>query len=205
MKYVYMTMAAVSALAVAAPVAAQPWSGNRSNSAELQMHLDGGMQSGAITRREAMPLRTSLNELIRMERSFGRNGFNRSERNTLELRSASLHRMILRAERNGNRTAIAFDRNDSRDEGRDFAESDFRGKDGKDDSIGTDRRDTPGDRFAGDLRVGQRFSDRQVALPMQYRARYRDSDASFYRYDDERIYQIDRSSGLIMAMFDIGR
>jgi len=201
MKYVYMTMAAVSALAVAAPVAAQPWNGGQSHSAQLQMHLDGGMQSGAITRREAMPLRTSLNELMRMERLFGRNGFNRSERNTLQLRSASLHRMILRAERNGNRTAMAYDRND----GRDFAESDFRGKDGKDDSIGTDRRDHRGDRFAGDLRVGQRFSDRQVALPMQYRARYRDSDASFYRYDDERIYQIDRSSGLIMAMFDIGR
>lgn len=201
MKYVYMTMAAVSALAAAAPVAAQPWNGSQSNSAQLEMHLDGGIQSGAITRREATPLRTSLGELIRMERSFGRNGFNRSERNTLQLRSASLNRLILRAERNGNRTAIAYDRNG----GRDFAENDLRGKDGKDDSVADARRDNRGDRFAGDLRVGQHFSDRQVTLPTQYRARYRDSDASFYRYDDDRIYQIDRSSGLIMAMFDIGR
>ena len=61
-----------------------------------------------------------------------------------------------------------------------------------------------GDRFAGDVRVGQHFSDRQVALPMQYRDRYRDSDAAYYRYDDNRIYQIDRNTGLILAMFDIG-
>ena len=69
----------------------------------------------------------------------------------------------------------------------------------------SDRRDNRGDRFAGDVRVGQHFSDRQVALPMQYRARYRDSDAAYYRYDDDRIYQIDRGTGLIMAMFDIAR
>ena len=49
----------------------------------------------------------------------------------------------------------------------------------------TDRRDMRGDRFRGDVRVGQRFSDRQIALPVQLRARYRDSDASFYRYDED--------------------
>jgi hypothetical protein len=42
-------------------------------------------------------------------------------------------------------------------------------------------------------------------LPVQYRDRYRDDNASFYRYDDDRIYQIDRNTGLILAMFDIGR
>ena len=67
----------------------------------------------------------------------------------------------------------------------------------------TDHRDTRGDRFNGDVRVGQRFSDRQVALPAAYRARYQDSDTSFYRYDEDRIYQIDRATGVIMAMFRI--
>jgi hypothetical protein len=66
-----------------------------------------------------------------------------------------------------------------------------------------ERRDHRGDRYAGDLRVGQLRSDRLVALPVQYRDRYRDSDASYYRYDEDRIYQINRSSGVIMAMFDI--
>ena len=67
-----------------------------------------------------------------------------------------------------------------------------------------DRGGNRGDRFGGGLRVGQHFSARQVALPAQYRERYKDSDASYYSYDDDRVYQIDRATGLIMAMFDIG-
>lgn len=188
MKTIYMTMAAVSALAVAAPAAAQSWNGSGSSVAQLRMQLDTGMRRGTITRREATPLRATLSQLIRMERQFRGNGFSRSERNTLQLRSASLHRQIGWAERNGN--------------GR-FAENDRRDNGGKDDFAGNDRRDTRGDRFNGDLRVGQHYSARQTALPMEYRARYRDSAASYYSHDDDRIYQIDRGTGMIMAMFTI--
>lgn len=198
MKTIYMTLAAVSALAVAAPLAAQSWNGNRSNVADLQMQLDTGIERGTITRREAMPLRASLGQLIRMERQYSIRGFSRTERNTLQMRSASLHRQIGWAERNGSRSA-GYDRNDGR-----FADNDRRDTGGKDDFAGNDRRDTRGDRFNGDLRVGQRFSARQAALPMEYRARYRDSAASYYSYDDDRIYQIDRGTGMIMAMFTIG-
>lgn len=198
MKTIYMTMAAVSALAVAAPAAAQSWNGNRSNVAQLQMQLDSGIERGTITRREAMPLRATLSQLIRMERQFRGNGFSRAERNTLQLRSASLDRQIDIAARNGNRSA-GYGRND----GRDFADNDRRDNGGKGDFAGNDRRDTRGDRFNGDLRVGQRYSARHTALPMEYRARYRDSDASYYSYDDDRIYQIDRGTGMIMAMFTI--
>jgi hypothetical protein len=198
MKTIYMTLAAVSALAAAAPVAAQSWQGNRSNVARLQMQLDTGVRRGEITRREAMPLRASLDQLVRMERHFSAGGFSRSERNTLQMRSAGLDRMIDRAAQNGNRTAGW-----SRDDRRDFARDDRREYGGKDGFAMADRRDDRGDRFSGDVRIGQRFNDRQVALPMQYRARYQDSDASYYRYDDDRIYQIDRRSGLILAMFQI--
>lgn len=215
MKTIYMTLAAVSALAVAAPLAAQSWNGNRSNVAQLQMQLDTGIERGTITRREAMPLRANLSQLIRMERQFSTRGFSRAERNTLQLRSARLDRQIDWAAQNGNRSA-GYDRND----GRGFAENDRRGKDGsrfaenerradrdtggKGDYVDNDRRDTRGDRFNGDLRVGQRFSARHTALPMEHRARYRDSDASYYSYDDGRIYQIDRGTGMITAMFTIG-
>lgn len=146
-----------------------------------------------------MPLRASLQQLVRMERHFGAGGFSRSERNTLQLRSTSLDRQIDRAAQNDNRTA-GFDHDDQRD----FSGDDRRDRDGKDDFASDDRRDRRGDRFAGDVRIGQRFNDRQVALPMQYRARYQDSDASYYRYDEDRIYQIDRRTGLILAMFNIG-
>jgi hypothetical protein len=199
MKSIYLSLAAVSALAVAAPLAAQSWhdegsaprswNGERSNVAQLQLQLDSGIDHGSITRREAMPLRDSLNELIRMERHFGANGFNRQERNILQLRSASLHRQIDNAEHNGNFRDRRADRGD----------------DGRDGYAINARGDNRGDRFAGDLRVGQHFSARQVALPIEYRDRYKDSDSVYYRYDDNRVYQIDRVSGLILAMFDIGR
>lgn len=204
MKTIYMTLAAVSALAVAAPVAAQnwkadgstaqSWNGGRANVAQLQMQLDTGVRRGTITRREAMPLRASIQQLTRMERHFSAGGFSRSERNTLQLRSAGLTRLIDRAAQNANRNA-GWDRND----GRDFAEYDRRGNDGKDVFAANDR----GDRFTGDLRVGQHFATRPVALPIRYRDRYRDSNASYYSYNDDRIYHIDRSTGLILAMFDI--
>jgi len=202
MKTIYMTLAAVSALAVAAPLAAQSWKGNRSDVAQLQMQLDTGIERGSITRREAMPLRESLGQLIRMERQYSIRGFSRLERQTLQMRSARLDRQIGWAAQNGSRSA-GYDRND----GSRFAENERRADrddGGKGDYADNDRRDTRGDRFNGDLRVGQRFSARQTALPMEHRARYRDSDASYYSYDDDRIYQIDRGTGMITAMFTIG-
>ena len=190
MKTIYMTMAAVSALAVSAPVAAQPphhdrsapqsWQGDRQNTHQLQARFDAGVQSGAISRIEATPLRTQLRQLTQLERQFSRAGFNDWERRTLRERSRILTVDLASAERMG------------------------RGRAGRDDRFGMDdRRDMRGDRFAGDVRVGQRFSDRMVAVPAQYRERYKDSDASYYRYDDDRIYQIDRTTGLILAMFNI--
>ena len=190
MKTIYMTMAAVSALAVAAPVAAQPphrdrsapqsWQGDRQNTHQLQARFDAGVRSGAISRIEATPLRTQLRQLTQLERQFSRAGFNDWERRTLRERSRVLTVDLASAERMG------------------------RGRVGRDDRFGMDdRRDMRGDRFAGDVRVGQRFSDRMVAVPARYRDRYKDSDASYYRYDDDRIYQIDRTTGLILAMFSI--
>lgn len=190
MKTIYMTMAAVSALAVAAPVAAQPphhdrsapqsWHGDRQTPQQLQARFDAGVRTGAISRIEAPPLRTQIRQLAQLERQYSRAGFNDWETRTLRERSRTLNVDLTAAERMG------------------------RGRLGRDDRFGMDdRRDMRGDRFAGDVRVGQRFSDRMVAVPARYRDRYKDSDASYYRYDDDRIYQIDRTTGLILAMFSI--
>ena len=198
MKTITLILAAVSALAITTPLAAQSWRGadakpqshswhgNRQNTAELRMQLDAGIARGTITRREAITLRTDLNALVRLERIYGRDGFSRVERTTLMRRAAGLERLIQRADGNMNRMPRA-DWNEDRND--DYAEA-----------VAVDHR---GDRFSGDLRVGQHFSDRQVALPVQYRTRYQDNDRSYYRYDSNRVYQIDRSSGLILAMFDV--
>jgi hypothetical protein len=203
MKTITLTLAAVSALAMTTPLAAQTWHGDRADSssrswkgdrqnvADLRMQLDAGIGRGTITRREATTLRTDLNALVRLERTYGRDGFSRSETNTLMRRSAGLQRMIQRADRNSNRGEPRADWNENRRSG--YAEAIAVG-------VGPGHR---GDRFSGDLRVGQHFSDRQVALPIQYRTRYQDNDRSYYRYDSDRVYQIDRSTGLILAMFDV--
>ena len=60
----------------------------------------------------------------------------------------------------------------------------------------------PGDRFAGDARIGQPASLRMTAMPEAYRDQYRDGDDFYYRWDDKRIYQLDRRTNLIVGLFD---
>ena len=204
MRKIHITLAAASALALAAPVAAQPrsqdhamphsWSGDRQNTHQLQMRFDAGVQSGAISRREATPLRNQLRQLTLLERQYSRAGFNDWERRALRERSRTLNLSLTAAERSGNMVGRS-DRIGDKDRPGDRRWEGY---------AQTDQRDMRGDRFNGDVRVGQRFSGRQVALPAAYRDRYRDNDTSFYRYDDDRVYQIDRASGVIMAMFRIG-
>jgi len=62
---------------------------------------------------------------------------------------------------------------------------------------------TRGARFAGDVGIGQRASRRMVEMPDQYRGEFRDSDRVYYRYDSERVYEIDRSTNLVVRLFDL--
>jgi len=212
MKTISLTLAAVSALAITTPLAAQGWHGDRAgarsphgqrqNAADLRLRLDAGIGRGTITRREATTLRTDLNALVRLERIYGRDGISRDERDMLRRRGASLERMIYRAESNRMRSAPRAGWMDERAMDRSAnAEMDHRSMD----MSGNATMDHRGDRFSGDLRIGQHVSDRQVALPVQFRSRYQDNDRSYYRYDSDRVYQIDRTSGLILAMFDVSK
>ena len=208
MKKIYLTLAAASAFAIAAPAAAQSWhgdrsapqswNGDRSNTAQLAAQLDDGIRSGNISRRSATRLRAQLRQISQLERQYSMGGFNGWERSDLRERSRTLSMNIRSAENNGYGRGGRDDRYSDNDR-RDDRYSDNDRRDGR----GPDFQHDRGDRFAGDLRVGQHFSARQVALPMEYRDRYRDSESSYYRYDDRRVYQIDRVSGLIMAMFDL--
>ena len=225
MKTILMTMTALAALAVAAPAAAEPWSGQRSQTGELQTQLDAGIRSGAITRREAMPLRSSLRELISLERQFSPNGFTGRENAALRQRSNLLSRQIRMAERDGytsNRGSRWDDRDDDRRAGWDDRDGDRR--DGSENYRDSDRRagwdgrndrrdgyamdarfDRPnrGDRFAGDARVGQPATRRMVALPAQYRDEFRDTDDVYYRYDNRRVYRVNRTNDMILGLFDL--
>ena len=230
MKTIFITMAAVSVLGLAAPAAGQPWSGNREQSEALQSRIDDGVRSGAISHREAFPLRDSLRRLVRLEGQYGSNGYSGRENSMLSQRSAQLRREIGMAERSGTssdrrsewqgrdddeRVARWDDRSRNRagsGDGDDI-ERYARWHDGGDDRkpLGRDMshfadrfdRTNRGDRFVGDVRVGQAASVRMTDLPEQYRARFADDERVYYRYDDRRIYQVDRRNGLVLGMLDM--
>jgi hypothetical protein len=112
MNRISATLAAVSALAITTPLAAQagrgdrtgaqsqPRQGHRQTVADLRRRLDNGIARGTITRREATTLRIDLRTLVRLGRTYGRDGFSRTERDTLMRRGADLRWFIQRAEEN---------------------------------------------------------------------------------------------------------
>jgi hypothetical protein len=246
MKIIFTTMAAVSALAVAVPASAAPWSAGRSGISQLRLEIDAGVESGAISGSEASPLRESLRRLVSLEERLGSDGFTGRESATLRQRSARLRQQINVAQRtdvrrdreeaaedrrerrataNVRREAAAEDRRAGRiasQERRDRnAAADLRRREASDErrehrTAAADRRDialgtatharfdgpAPGDRFPGDVRIGQTASVRMAALPERYRDEFRDTDAFYYRYDDERIYRLDRRTDRIVGLLD---
>ena len=229
MKMTFMTMAALAALSVAAPATAQQWNGHRTQSGELQMQIDAGIRSGVIAPHEATTLRDGLTQLVRLERRFAPNGISGREHAVLQQHGNALRQRISVAERagtgrwGGNRAAwddrydrehraawenryirdreAAWQSRDGRD--RDAA---WQGRDGRGDRFGSNARfDRPnrGDRFAGDARIGQRTTYRMAAMPQQYREQFRDDEQVYYRYDDRRIYQVDRRTNLIVGLLDM--
>ena len=223
MKIIYLTTAALLA---AAPAAAQPWQGQRTQSAALQIQIDAGVRNGTISQRELVPLRESIRQLAMRERQFGLGGISGRENAVLQREGNSLRQQIAFASsQRGNgygngrydtdqragwearydrEHRTAWEERYMRD--RSAAWEDRDGRD--DDRFGSSSRFEPssrGDRFAGDARVGQRATRRMVALPAQYRDEYRDSDEVYYRYDSDRIFEIDRSNGTILRLFDLIR
>ncbi|MEO7825711.1 MAG: hypothetical protein ABIR60_01100, partial [Allosphingosinicella sp.] len=115
-KTLLIVLAATAAIAVAAPASAQ--SGNYGNngygngngngyaygngqirSDQLQMRLQAGIRSGAITRSEALPLREQLRQLTRLETLYARDGISGRERADLQQRTNTLRQGIRMAER----------------------------------------------------------------------------------------------------------
>lgn len=113
-KTLLIALAATSAIAAAAPASAQPGYGNGNGNGngyangngnvevradQLQMRLQAGLRSGAITRAEAVPLREQLRQLNRLETLYARDGISGRERADLQHRINSLRQGIRMAER----------------------------------------------------------------------------------------------------------
>ena len=80
MNKILLSMAAVGAIAVAAPAASQNWSnagggmGISNRIAQLDARLSAAIQSGEINRTEARSLRMQVRQLQRLEQQYSYNG-----------------------------------------------------------------------------------------------------------------------------------
>jgi hypothetical protein len=118
MRKMILAMAAVSALAIGAPAAAQ--SGYVNSNADLRVdqlraRIQAGVQQGTITRAEAQPLRAQLRALVDLERRYRTGGFTAQERADLQQRTRTLRQQIRVAEGRAGYDRDDDDRWDDRD------------------------------------------------------------------------------------------
>jgi hypothetical protein len=161
-KIIFIVLAATTAMA-AAPASAQSVGhgghtyGANSNievrADQLQMRLQAGIRSGAITRAEAMPLRDQLRQLTRLESLYARDGISGRERADLQHRINSIRQGIRMAERSGD---SRYGRDDDR-----YGRDDDRYGRGADRYDRDDRYGRGDDRYdRGDDRYGRGDVDR---------------------------------------------
>ena len=243
MKKILLGMAAVSALAVGAPAAAQQYLGNYQNNGyqngynvngslearigQLQTRIQTGVQSGTITRQEAVSLRQQLRQLRQVERQYSMNGLSGQERADLQLRLRNLRQQIRYAEggRNGQYSQGGqYDRDyddddrysDRMDRNRDGYDDRDYDRDGRWDDDYEGGYQQPAQRGGiggiidsvlgtGGLRVGQRVSGNLYAVPYEYRNQFRDSNYAYYRSDGRQIYQIDARTQTVVRVYPMNR
>ncbi|HYD37997.1 MAG TPA: hypothetical protein VEA60_10310 [Allosphingosinicella sp.] len=217
MNKILLSMAAVGALAAAAPAAAQYGYGSNVNSgisisnriAQLEARLQAGIAAGEINRAEARGLRMELRQIRRLERQYSYNGFTRAERLDLQARLRNFRQDLRLADNN------RFDRDMRYGAWNDpFWNDGYSGRGGPYepayDVVCEERRGIGGviDSVLGrencySLTVGARATGNLYAVPSQYRYRYRDGNGVYYRSDGRAIYEIDARTNTVLRIHDI--
>jgi hypothetical protein len=225
MNKILLSMAAVGAIAVAAPAASQGWSnanagggmGISNQIARLDARLSAGIQSGDITRTEARALRMQVRQLQRLEQQYGYNGLTQSEREDLRERLRDLREDIRMADNGRYDRDTRYSWDDRYDNNYDNNNG-YSGRGGPyeqpyDTYCDTSTRGGIGGLIEGvlgtrnnancTLRVGSRASGNLYSVPSQYRYRFRDGNGVYYRSDGRNIYQIDARSQTVLRIYDI--
>jgi hypothetical protein len=223
MKKILLSMAAVGALAAAAPAAAQYGYSNvnaggavgiSNRIAQLNARLNAGIQAGVVDRAEARSLRMQLRQLQRLDRQYSYNGLTQAERQDLQMRLRQF-REDLRMADNGR-----YDRDTRYGSWNDpyYDQGTYSGRGGPyeepyDTYCDTGSRGVIGgviDSVLGrndncGLRVGSRASGNLYSVPSQYRYQYRDGNGVYYRSDGRAIYQIDARTNTVLRVYDMNR
>ena len=219
MQKLLIVLTAGSAIALAAPAAAQYGNaygtqGNvnanaganlHSRIAQLDARLQAGIQSGAITRSEAISLRQQLRTLTRLEMQYSRNGLTQQERMDLQQRLRSVRQQFRLADGGGNGRWADNDYDDYN--------NGYTGQGGPYEEI----RDCDGNRggifggviggiFGGGsnddcVEAGERAPANLQAVPYELRSQFRDGNGIAYRTDGQRIYQIDVRTNTVLRVF----
>jgi hypothetical protein len=197
MKKILLTMAAVSAVAIAAPSAAQYQRGSAevgldARTDQLGARIDAGVRQGSISAQEASSLRIQLRDLERLERRYSRGGFTAAERTDLQQRTRTLRQQIRVA---GGAGMGGNGRDDDR-----WGQRDDR--DGRDCPPGLDKRDndcTPPGQVGRDGRWDDRRDDRDGRWEDRREDRDRDG------YDDRDLNRDGRIDAADDRMSDGGR
>ena len=219
MNKVLLSMAAVGAIAIAAPAASQTWSnantgmGISNRIAQLDARVSAGISSGEINRTEARSLRMQVRQLRNLERQYSYNGLTQSERQDLQQRLRTL-RADIRIADNGR-----YDRDTRFGMWNDpyYNNDAYTGRGGPyeqpyDTYCDTSTRGGIGGLIEGvlgrndncyNLRVGARASGNLYSVPSQYRYRFRDGNGVYYRSDGRNIYQIDARTQTVLRVYDI--
>ena len=214
MQKLLIALTAASAAIVAAPAAAQYGTQTSVNAqagmniqnriAQLETRLQAGIQSGAISRSEAVNLRTQLRALTRLERQYSRNGLTVQERQDLQQRLRTVRQQFRMADGGAN--------------GR-WADNDMDGYTGQggayEEIQGCDNRSGGGiggvlggllGRGNNDcIGVGQRAPANLGSVPYELRNQFRDGNGIAYRSDGERIYQIDMRTNTVLRVYGTNR
>jgi hypothetical protein len=212
-----MALSGASCFLTIAPALAQsgPQPSFQNRFGNLENRIQVGLLSGAITRTEAAPLRDELRLIQQLERRYSPGGFTQTERDRLQTRLQSLRQQIATAERNDYARPGTSDedlwpgdegarrgRYDDQDQDRDARRDD---RDGYDDRYRDDYDNQASDQDPYEVRVGSRVPSHFGGIPRELRNEFPETMPYTYRFSDDRVYQVDRRTGVIVRIYEPDR
>lgn len=86
MKKLALMIAGIGIATSAVPASAQAWQSINARQARIDSRIDQGIRNGALTRREAVSLRSEFRSLNRLEQQYRSGGLSLRERRDLDRR-----------------------------------------------------------------------------------------------------------------------
>jgi hypothetical protein len=183
---------------------------------QLQVRLQAGVQSGTITRNEAVPIRQQIRDLTRLDRQYAANGYTGQERSALQQRIRQVRQQLRVADNGANGRYNQWDVEDGYTQG--YQQRNQQGYTQGYQQPYQQGYQQPQQGYqqpvqqggiagvigllgVGGLQVGQRVPNNLYGVPSQYQSQYRDGNGVYYRSDGRRIYQVDARNDTVIRIF----